>query len=257
MTRRCFLAAPADPTAGQLRWAAVLEFGPPARLGGVAGLIESGWRGEAGPVADVIVPRGARTRPVPEWVRMRTTHHPDHGPAAGTPRAGVARCAVNAASWAHSDRAAWHILLSVLQQRLTTTARVEEQITLLRTPARSRLMRQALQEFHRGSTTIDEVAFVRLCRQYGLPPPVLQTRRRIGQRTIVTDAELRTSRGRLVVVEVDGVGHADVRTWSEDLDRHNVLADSLDAIVLRVSNWTLRHDPDRFMRRLISVLASR
>ena len=61
-----------------------------------------------------------------------------------------------------------------------------------------------------------------------------------------TDAEFRLADGRLVIVEIDGVGHLQVQQWQADLGRHNALSASTGAVMLRVTGWEVRHDPGPF-----------
>ena len=80
----------------------------------------------------------------------------------------------------------------------------------------------------------------------------MQTRRR-GTRGTSTDAEFRLADGRLLIVEIDGIGHLDVRTWHEDITRQNELARTTGAMILRVPGFTVRHDPDPFFEILMSL----
>ena len=46
------------------------------------------------------------------------------------------------------------------------------------------------------------------------------------------------------MVEIDGVAHMDVRQWEADLIRQNELTAETGALVLHVTGWQIRHDPD-------------
>ena len=80
----------------------------------------------------------------------------------------------------------------------------------------------------------------------------MQTRRVGGSRR--TDAEFRLPGGRLLIVEIDGLGHLEAASWQADITRHNELALTTGALVLRITGWELRHDPDPFFQTLEQVL---
>jgi hypothetical protein len=83
-----------------------------------------------------------------------------------------------------------------------------------------------------------ELDFIRECRTRKLPEPERQVARvDAAGRTRFTDAEFRRPDGRVVMVEVDGLGHMSPDTWLADMDRHNDLTVSTEALVLRVSAW--------------------
>jgi very-short-patch-repair endonuclease len=56
------------------------------------------------------------------------------------------------------------------------------------------------------------------------------------------------------IVEIDGIGHLDVAAWHSDIARHNELALDTGAVILRVSGWEIRNDPDPFFDLLAQVL---
>ncbi len=62
--------------------------------------------------------------------------------------------------------------------------------------------------------------------------------------------------GRLLIVEIDGIGHLDVGSWQQDIARHNELAISTGALILRVTGWEVRNDPDPFFGPLRDILCS-
>jgi len=144
------------------------------------------------------------------------------------------------------------ILTSAVQQRLTSGMAVSRELSRRPSTKRARLVREILVDIGGGATSSNEVAFRRECRRRGLPAPRMQTRRR-GTRGTCTDAEFRLADGRLLIVEIDGIGHLDVSTWNDDITRHNQLARSTGAMILRVTGFSVRHDPDPFFEILISL----
>lgn len=237
----------------QLRVAGPLEVGPWAVLGGCAALVEAGWTGSARDWVDVIEPRGQRRRRKgrPPWLR---THQPrDEVRGSGLPRrCSVPRAAVDGAVWSGSDREAVMILASVVQQRLTTA---DAMLGVLRSRhglPRTALIREALQDISGGATSSNELAFRRECRERRLPVPRMQVRRVQGTRR--TDAEFTSASGRLVIVEIDGLGHLGAQAWQDDITRHNELAVTTGALILRVTGWEVRNDPDPFFGLLTRVL---
>ena len=147
------------------------------------------------------------------------------------------------------------ILTSVVQQRLTSGIAVSRELSRRPSTKRARLVREILVDIGGGATSSNEVAFRRECRRRGLPAPRMQTRRR-GAKGTCTDVEFQMADGRLLIVEIveiDGIGHLDVSTWNDDITRHNQLARSTGAMILRVTGFSVRHDPDPFFEILISL----
>ena len=111
-----------------------------------------------------------------------------------------------------------------------------------------------------GVTSTSEADFLRACRSRGLQTPRMQVRRVAGGRRRRVDAEFRLPDGRVLMVEIDGVAHMDVRQWEADLIRQNEkLTAETGALVLHVTGWQIRHDPDAFfdlLRRLGVQLAA-
>lgn len=236
----------------QLRMAGVLEAGPGSALAGCSALTESGWRGSELGIVDVHTMRGRRHRAArrPGWLRL---HHPREEPRVGgfPPTTSVARAVLDAASWAHSDREAVMVMASCVQQGLTSPRLLEHE--LCRGPrTRSASIRDVLSDLRGGASSSNEVAFLRECRKRSLPRPRMQTRRVGGARR--TDAEFRLPNGRLLIVEIDGIGHLDVAAWHSDITRHNELAVDSGAMILRVTGWEVRNDPAPFFDLLARLI---
>ena len=262
MTRHAYLTLPMEPQACHRRAAACLGLGNHAVLAGTSALIEAGWTagasgsGGAGGLVDVIVPRGfnASRRVVPPWIRVHSIAIDDS--SLGTiPRTPVHRSAIDAAIWARSDREAVFILSSAAQAGVVSPARLAQELARRSRPKRAAVLRDAIAIIDGGSLSMGEVDFVRECRRRGLPAPRRQTRRTdsLG-RPRYTDVEMDLPDGRLLLVEIDGAGHFDIRQWSSDMERHNALAVRTAAIILRVTTWQIRYDPDRFFDQSLAPL---
>lgn len=178
-----------------------------------------------------------------------------HDPAPAVPRCAPARAVVDASSWARSDRQATFIVISALQSGAASLKDVRAHLIDRTKVKRRSLLFQVLDDVGLGSESVGELDFLRLCRRFGLPEPRRQVARTDSKgRTRFVDAEFISLQGRIVMVEVDGVGHMDPTQWLADIDRHNELAVRSGALVLRVSTWQLRNDPVPFFERLRAVL---
>ena len=255
VTPHVFARDTSDPTASQIRQAGLLEAGPGAALAGRSALFEAGWRGTDEGYVDVALDRKVRWRsrsPVP-WLRLhfpvappRITGHPS--------RTSPPRSAIDAAAWARTAREALVILVSSAQQRLVTPEQLRRELESRgRIPNRRRIA-DALAELEGGATSSNEAAFLRECRRRGLPTPRMQTPRRARGRNRITDAEFVLPDGRLLIVEIDGIGHLEVSSWHADISRQNELALSTGALILRVTGWEVHHDPDPFFDMVVDLM---
>ncbi len=153
-----------------------------------------------------------------------------------------------------SPRAACGLLAASVQQRLVTPGQLR---AALHTATRARhrpLLQQAVADIEGGSQALSEIDFARICRKAGLPLPDRQTVRRdsYGRRRYL-DATWRRRDGRLVVVEVDGALHLNVRRWWDDQLRQNELS-LADALVLRFPSVVVREAPELVVGQLRQAL---
>jgi very-short-patch-repair endonuclease len=147
------------------------------------------------------------------------------------------------------------IILSAAQQRIVSVAELRREFTTYGSDhPRTRAMADALADLEAGATSSNEADFLRECRRRGLPRPTMQTRRRTRTGLRVTDAEFVLASGRRIIVEIDGVGHLSAETWHDDIARHNELAVSAGAVILRVTGWEVRNDPDPFFDQLTAFV---
>jgi len=147
------------------------------------------------------------------------------------------------------------ILTSAVQQRITSLPALRRELAGRSRVGNAGAIREALDEIRGGATSTNEADFLRECRRRGLPVPDMQVRRvdAYSQRRR-TDAEFRLPDGRLLIVEIDGVGHFELGQWQADLTRSNGLVASTGALMMHVTGWEVRHDPDPFFRLLDATL---
>jgi very-short-patch-repair endonuclease len=252
---RVFSDRAGDLSAAQLRLAGLLEAGPGALLTGCSALIESGWSG-SGDHVDVLVPRSSRglRRTRLPWLRL---HHRERLPdPMGVPaRAPGAVAVVDACTWARTSREVLMIVVSSAQQGLTSARGLHREVNGRQRLPHRRWILEALRALSDGAQSTHEADFLRECRRRGLPKPRMQTRRidALGGRRR-TDAEFHLPDGRLVIVEIDGVGHLAVDTWHADLARHNALTVRTGALTMRVTGWEVRNNPDPFFALLTPLV---
>ncbi len=251
MTSKTYVASPSRPSATQRAWAALLHCGPSARLSGRNALVLHGWDEVLAAPFDVAVPHRVQPAPGPTWLRIHRLSSEPTGPAALPARTSAHLATAHAAAWARTEREAAFIVISVLQQRLTTPDRLVRTLALMLRLPRRRLIAELAAEFLDGSHSLNELDFAALCRRHKVPRPHRQTRRfdTTGQLRAI-DVEFRTPSDRLLRLEIEGIQHLDPRNYLADITRHNRLQIADPAVGLRVSSWTLKHEPAPFMREL-------
>ncbi|MEI2784102.1 MAG: hypothetical protein V9E82_00100 [Candidatus Nanopelagicales bacterium] len=233
-------------------WAAVLHCGPHARLGGRNALVLHGWAGDLQAPFDIVVPTSFRPHEPPPWITVRRLALPGTSHLT-PPRVLVADAAVEAAAWSRSQREAMYLLISVMQQRLTTADRILASLSA--TTRHRRLVQAMVTEYRDGIQSVSEYDFSHLCRRYGLPRPVRQTPVRDARGKIRSiDVEFRIG-SRTLRLEVEGSHHLNPDSWLDDIDRHNGLALAGHDAYLRVATFTIRTGPGEFMTLLGKQLA--
>ena len=141
-----------------------------------------------------------------------------------------------------TDRGAQSVLATGVQQRLVRVSDLMTELERNERLHRRKVIRQALADIAGGAHALSELDFTRLVvRQFKLPAPNRQVplRDRQGRRRWL-DAVWEKAR---LVVEIDGAGHIDVRTYWDDMDRGNSL--QLEYYrVLRFPAWVVRCQPE-------------
>ncbi|WP_298801233.1 hypothetical protein [uncultured Pseudokineococcus sp.] len=235
------------------RWAALLHAGPGACLGAWTALAVHGLEGWDRDDVHVVVARG-RSRGEPlAGSALHLSHRwreEDVTERGGVRLHRVERAAVDAAAWSAGERTACGLLAAVVQQRLTTPARLAAALEGVG-PVRHRgALVAVLADLAGGSQAMSEVDLAALCRRHRLPPPVRQAVRvdGVGRRRYL-DAEWQLADGRRVLLEVDGVGHLDPRRWYDDLLRAAEVSRPGET-VLRLPALALRLDEARVVALL-------
>ena len=251
LTQRTAMASIRELDETTKMWAAILHCGTKGNLGGRNALVLHGWRGELQSPFDVVVPTTTQPPKSQEWLRIRRlASHRTVGTS--PPRVPVHDAVVQAVGWARSDREGMYILISALQQRVTTPDRVLKRLSP--NSPRAQLIRAMTREYRDGIQSLNEYDFGLLCRRFGLPRPVRQVLVRDGQgraRSIDVEFDLK---GRRLRVEIEGVHHLNPDSWLDDIDRHNDIVLAGETPYLRVATLTLRLDAAPFMTRLRRAL---
>jgi very-short-patch-repair endonuclease len=234
-------------------WAAVLEIGSRAALDGVTALQAAGLMGFDEPVIHVSMPKSGRPRKWP-GARVHETRRrrPTDLVGAGIPRTRPAVAAVRAALWAASNRQAALVLVMPVQQRLVTADALVEAMNDVKRHRRRRLLLAVLGDLRDGAQSLGELDFARLCRGAGLPEPDRQVLHQHSHGRVYVDAEWTAFR---LVVEIDGIHHAEAPALIADALRHNELTNNR-SVVLRFPVIGLRTEPDRFLRQIRTALLS-
>lgn len=237
------------PGGRALLWEALWESGSGAVLDGPAALVACGLAGFDPSVVDVSVPKDNRSHRV-EGVRRHRRAAMPAAFAAGLPRVDVPVAAVHAAAWATSDRQAALVLCLVLQQRLTSPARLLESWRGIRTrvaPERRSVLSEVVSDLCDGAQSLGELDFARMCREAGLPEPSRQVVRTLPGGRIYLDVAWEDVG---LVVEIDGGHHALALNVVEDALRQNEVV-LRDDCVLRIPVLGLRLLPQRFMAQVV------
>lgn len=248
LTWSVYLLSPAPPTPAQLVWAAYLHCGPASMIAGRSALVLAGWGDAHRRPIHALVPGGRQPTGTPAWLRVHRSQSIPEQSLGSPPRVPPHLAAVQAAAWAASDREAMFVLTSSMQQGIITPIRFQREVASTSRVRRRTLMLDTAGEYLSGTQSTPEFDFGRLCRHYGIPAPIRQTRRRDASgRWRYTDAEFVLPDGRTLIVEIDGLHHLDPANWLADIRRQNDLMVTTNGLVLRVATWTLKHEPAEFM----------
>jgi hypothetical protein len=247
----------APPSRRQLMWIALLDAGPPAALASHTALEVAGFDDFAREAAliHVVIPRGARCAPLP-GLRVHESRRlcPDDLVLEdGLARTATARSALDAAAWQPSPRFACALVSAVVQQRLCSVEELEAALARVGRIRHKAHLRLTVADLSGGSTTTGEADVLRMCRRFGLAPPLRQVRRvDVDGRSRYLDCEWELPDGQRAVLEVDGRHHFDVRNWQDDMRRERGLVVS-GRRVLRATNVEVRLEPALVVRDLVAL----
>jgi hypothetical protein len=231
-------------SAEQHHWVAVLHCGPDALLGGLTAAGLHGLKNWHREEVHVLVGNDHSFEPLSGVTTFRTRRslagmrHPSPLPT----------CALEPAVllWAGHEphpRSAMGLLAAVVQQRLTTPARLAPWVETLKPLRRAPAIRDLLNDLAGGSQSLAEVDVVRLCRDGGLRIPDRQVPR-VDSNGVMrfTDCEWLLADGRTLVLEVDGGFHADIGQYESDVTRQRRLTTPTRTVV-RCTAQELRRTP--------------
>jgi hypothetical protein len=152
-------------------WAVLLAAGPGAVAGPRSTLWLSGLLDEPPEVFDVCVPHHRQVRGAPGMIvrRRRGLDSVSH-PAGSPPRLRIEVAVLDVAAGAASEQSATDLVISAVQRRLTTAARLRLQLGRRRSHPRRRLLDEVLTEVQDGVRSALELRWVRTVeRAHGLP----------------------------------------------------------------------------------------
>ena len=243
-------------TPAQLQWVGVLTPSQEGVVGGLSALAAAGLRGWERETVCVLVSSDAHL-PGPlvgvDYVRSRRRLDGHTSARGGPPRLRVEPAALLHASICASEREAQGLLAAVVQQRLTTAARLVDALTALQRLRRAPLIRRLLLDLDEGAHSLAEVDVNRMCDDFGLARPTRQTPRvDRGGRRRWTDCEWQLPDGRTLVLEVDGAHHMAVGQWEDDLRRRRRLV-SPELLIIDCSARELRDEPHAVAHDLIAL----
>lgn len=240
-------------------WAAVLNAGPAAGLSAWTALQQWGLKGWDRELVHVVVPRGQTPAPLVGVQIHESRRHsiddllrPEGRPAAHD----APRAAIDAAAWEPSLRGGCGLLAAVVQQRLARPQALLEALGKAGRIRHRRVLAATLSDIIGGADALSEIDFVKFCAGANLPAPNRQSvRLDMHGRRRFRDVEWRRPDGRLVIGEIDGMGHMEAGRWYEDLMRDAELAPVEDhAIRFRLPAMAIHTEPARveaLLRRLL------
>ena len=226
----------------QALWLGVLHGGDGAVLSHLTAARRWGLRWVGQDSIDVLTPRGDAVLPLPGY-RFRQTRRPYERwvrPVSGPPRLPLEHAALLAAERDGNVRRAIGLLATSVQQGLTTTDRLGSTIPLIRKLRHGKTFGLVLGDIAGGAQSFAEIDVGRLCEAAGLLAPDRQVVRHDKQgRRRYLDCAWVLPDGRVVVLEIDGSFHAEVRAWWQDMKRERAVVLQGDT-VLRCSSMELR-----------------
>jgi hypothetical protein len=236
-------------------WLGLLHAGRDATVADLTALQLAGLHRWERPELTIMVPQSAEIEPV-DGIRFKRTRRDldELSERRGDVRTlAVEPAALLAAGYGRTARTGCGLLAAVVQQRLTTPARLGGWIDRLQPLRRARLLRATLVDIEGGAQSMAEIDVGRICRRFGLPAPIRQVRRRERSgRVRFTDCEWRLPDGRLLVLEVDGAFHMTSDQWADDLARSRGLV-ARGVVLVHCTAEELRFRPGRVVADLAAL----
>jgi hypothetical protein len=244
--RHCLVSHNFTPSRAQVMWIAVLDPPDLVALAGFTSLQLRGFTffGREPELLHVVVRRGATYHRLPglKIHESRRLTEADIGYHSGLPCTSVARSALDAAAWQPFPRYACGVLAAVVQQRLCSAQDLSDELPFVGRIRHKAHLRLAIGDIAGGAEALSEIDIAALCRRFELREPDRQVLRRDRQgRKRYLDCEWFLGDGHVVVLEVDGSHHAEVRHWEADMKRERSVVIS-GRRVLRATANEARHD---------------
>ena len=204
----------------QRQWIGVLHAGHGAVLSHLTATRSAGLNWVGRDVIDVMTPKGDLVEPLEGYFFHQTRRPYERWvkPVAGPPRLPLEHAALLAAERDHNVRRAIGLLAACVQQGLTTTDRLGSTIPAIRKLRHGRTFGLVLGDIAGGAQSFAEINVGKVCAEAGLAPPDRQVVRldKEGRRRYL-DCGWVLQDGRVIVLEVDGSFHAEVRAWWKDM----------------------------------------
>jgi hypothetical protein len=239
----------------QRLWVAVLHCGPGSAIGGLTAAEIHGLRNWDREQITVLVDDDLSFAPIEGFNIFRTRRGIPGllDPASDLPLLRVEPAVLLFAAYDRSRRTAQGVLAAVVQQGLTTPDRLRACLASMRPLRRAADFRAALSDLEGGAQSLAEMDVRRACRRFAVVLPHRQRPRvdRAGKRRW-TDCEWDLPDGVVLVLEVDGAFHLEVRQYSDDMKRQRRLT-ARDRMIVRCSATELRDEPGEVMADLIAL----
>lgn len=234
-------------TPEQLLWVSVLRSPSGVVLGGLTAALRRGLQVPAPARPELLVP-AAGPLPHLQGVDVRRTRlltAVDVHPTAQPPQLRLPRAIVDRASRLTRPDDVRALMCAGVQQRRVRHDDLRE-VVLRLGPLRHRaLLLRTLDDIAGGAHSVRELQLLRLLRRGGLPLPAQQVVRRHATGRHYLDAVWEDF---ALHVEVDGLGHLLVSSWSSDADRSNELAlGGHEEVRLRIPGFWLDERPEHVL----------
>jgi hypothetical protein len=255
LTPRVLGTTTGDLAEEQRRWMAVLHAGPRSMLAGLSAAAVHGLCGWEPPHVSVLVDDELSFEPVDgiDFFRSRRPFDLLRSARPGIPVCRLEPAVLLHAGYEATPRAGHALLAAVVQQRLTTVERLVTALEELRPLRRGKAFRRTLGDIAGGAQSGAELDVGRMCRTHGLPLPQRQVARGDSNgRRRWTDCEWDLPDGSVLVLEVDGSFHAEVRQWSDDLKRARQLT-TRRRVLVRCSAYEVRHEAAELAADLVRL----
>lgn len=239
----------------QRLWMATLHCGPGSAIGGLTAAKVHGLRNWDRDPVTVLVDDDLSFDPIDGFdiVRTRRPIASMVHVQSSLPLLRIEPAILLFAAYDRSKRTAQGALAAVVQQGLTTPDKLRVSLESMRPLRWSRDFRAALADLEGGAQSLAEMDVRRACRRFAVVLPHRQRPRTDrGGRRRWTDCEWDLPGGVVVVLEVDGSFHLEVRQYSDDMKRQRRLT-TRDRLIVRCSALELRDEPGEVMADLIAL----